>query len=121
MRHLLLIITAVGAGVSLALALELYRREQSAEISYALNNRDAAAKILLQSSALQVLGLFSIAVLFLALLLLLMALFRENNQTVARRDSAGEAVVENSRAAPLASWTEPGALPPAEGEKPPAP
>jgi len=105
LRNLLIFITAGGACGALALALELYRRVKAAEVFCVLNDHKKAAEVLLQSSSLQVLGLLALAIFFLGLLLLLRAVYREN-EPAPPRPAESCALAQEARVTGLAAAAE---------------
>ncbi len=79
LRHVLLITTALGACGAVLLALDFHRRLKEAERTVSVNNMIPGPDSVLGFGMTHALGLFALALMFLALLLTLLFALRDRH------------------------------------------
>ncbi len=77
LRHVLLLVSALGAGASLVLAANFYTQLRNAERELFERNLQPGSDTILAGGSTHLIGLVAIAVMFMALFLLLLAAIRD--------------------------------------------
>ncbi|HYF48701.1 MAG TPA: hypothetical protein VEJ63_04815 [Planctomycetota bacterium] len=98
LRHVLVIMSAIGAFTALVMALNYYRRLKEAERLMFINNTTPGPDSILHTGMAQVVGLLALAIIFLGVLLALLAALKDPRfKTAVATGVVPDAETEGSR------------------------